>query len=100
MKENSDIFLVAGDPLAYLAEPMHKKYSATFVWGLPFSTYVSFDSFFQPPPPVHICTHFGCPPPFPHLCTYVMEGLFLNQKVNKNIRISCLLKYKHSKKNS
>ena len=29
-----------------------------------------------------------------------MDGLFLNQKTNKNIRISYSLKYKHSKKNS
>ena len=27
-----------------------------------------------------------------------MDGLFLNQKTNKNIRISYSLKYKHSKK--
>ena len=29
-----------------------------------------------------------------------MDGLFLNQKTNKNIRISYSLKYKHSKKYS
>ena len=29
-----------------------------------------------------------------------MDGLFLNQKANKNIPISYSLKYKHSKKNS
>ena len=29
-----------------------------------------------------------------------MDGLFLNQKTNKNIQISYSLKYKHSKKNS
>ena len=40
------------------------------------------------------------PPPFPQLRTYLMDSLFLNQKTNKNIRISYSLKYKHSKKNS
>ena len=32
------------------------------------------------------------------LRTYLMDGLFLNQKTNNNIRISYSLKYKHSKK--
>ena len=43
MKENNDIFLVGGDALVYLAEPMHKKYSSKFAWSHPFSTYVSYD---------------------------------------------------------
>ena len=38
------------------------------------------------------------PPAFPQLCTYSIDGLFLNQETNKNIRILYLLKYKHSKK--
>ena len=41
MEENNDIFHAGGDALVYLAVPMHKKYSTTFVWGHPFSTYVS-----------------------------------------------------------
>ena len=41
MEENNDIFLAGGYVLVYLAVPMHKKYSTTFVWGHPFSTYVS-----------------------------------------------------------
>ena len=32
-----------------LAGPMHKKYSTRFVWGHLFSTYVSYDRFFNPP---------------------------------------------------
>ena len=36
--------------------------------------------------------------PFSLLLTYLMDGLFLNQKTNKNIRISYSLKYKHSEK--
>ena len=43
MEENNEIFVAGGDALVYLAEPMHKKYSTTFVWGHPFSTYVSYD---------------------------------------------------------
>ena len=31
MKENKAIFLVGGDAPVYLAEPMYKQYSATFV---------------------------------------------------------------------
>ena len=54
MEENNDIFLAGGDALVYLAKPMHKKCSTTFVWSHPFSTYVSYDQFFDPPPP---CTH-------------------------------------------
>ena len=49
MEENNDIFLVGGDALVYLTVPMHKKYSTTFVWGHPFSTYVSLERFFNPP---------------------------------------------------
>ena len=33
LEENNDIFLAGGDALVFLAEPMHKKYSTTFVWG-------------------------------------------------------------------
>ena len=47
MDENNDIFLAGGDPLVYLAEPIHKKYSTTFVWDHPFSTYISYDQFFN-----------------------------------------------------
>ena len=57
MEGNSDILLAFGDALVYLVKPMHKKYSATFVWGYPCSTYVSYDQFFNPFPlyaPVHI----------------------------------------------
>ena len=39
MEENSDISLAGGDALMYLTGPMH-KYSTTFVFGHPFSTYV------------------------------------------------------------
>ena len=41
MDENNDIFLPGGDAFLYLAGPMHKKYSLTFVWGHPFSMYVT-----------------------------------------------------------
>ena len=45
--------------------------------------------------PVHILADH---PPVFQLRTYLMDGLFLNQKANINIRISYSLKYKHSKK--
>ena len=41
MEENKEIFLGSGDDLVYLAEPLYKKYTATFAWGHLFSTYVS-----------------------------------------------------------
>ena len=98
MEQNNDNFLAGDDVLVYLTKPVHKKYSTTFVWGHPFSTYVSYDQFFNPPPPVRTCTDFGVHPTFPQLRTYLMDGLFLNEKTNNNIRISYSLKYKHSKK--
>ena len=33
MEENNDIFLAGGDAVIYLAEPMYKPCSTTFVWG-------------------------------------------------------------------
>ena len=100
MEENNDIFLAGGDALVYLAEPTHKKYSATFVCVHPFSTYVSYDQFFNSLPlyaSLHILDD-SPQPQFLHLRTYLMDGLFLNQKTNKNIRISYSLKYKHPNK--
>ena len=43
MEENNDIILPGGDALVPLAEAMHKKYFTKFVWGHPFSAYVSYD---------------------------------------------------------
>ena len=99
MEENNDIFLAGGDALVYLAVPMHKKYSTKFVWGHPFSTYITYDQFFNSLPlyaPLHILDD---PTPFPQFRTYLMDDLFLNEKTNNNIRISYSLKYKHFKKN-
>ena len=39
MEEKKDIFFACGDAKMYLAKPMHKKYSLTFVYGHP-SLYV------------------------------------------------------------
>ena len=69
MEENNDIFLAGSDALVYLAEPLHKDYSATFVWGHAFSTYVSHDRFINLLPlyaPAHILDDL---PPFPQLRT-------------------------------
>ena len=38
LEENKNIFLAGGDALVYLAEPMHKQYTTTLVWGHSFST--------------------------------------------------------------
>ena len=48
MEENTNIFLAGVDAFVYLAISMHKKYSKKFVWGHPFSTYVSQYQFFNP----------------------------------------------------
>ena len=59
MQENNHILLAGSDALVYLAEPMRKKYFTKFVWSYPFSTYASYDRFFNSPPSVSTCTHFG-----------------------------------------
>ena len=59
MEENSNIFLASDDPLVYLAEPMHEKYSTKFVWVYSFNTRVSYDQCFNSPSLVRTCTHFG-----------------------------------------
>ena len=59
MEENSGIFLADCDALVYLTESVHKKYSTAFVWGHPFSTYVSYNQLFNPLPPVSTCVYFG-----------------------------------------
>ena len=82
MEENNDIFLAGGDALVYLAEPMYKKYSITFVWGHPFSTYVSFDRFLNPLPlytAVHILHDPASIPPG----AYVLNGWPISQPKNK-----------------
>ena len=38
MEGNNDIFFAGADALKYLAGPVHKKYSMTFIWGHPFDT--------------------------------------------------------------
>ena len=43
MEGNKDIFLLGNDILGYLAIPVHKKHSTTFVWGHRFSTCGSYD---------------------------------------------------------
>ena len=54
---------------------------------------------YAPPLPQYVSVLiFDDPPPFPHLRTYLMDGLFFNQKTNKNIRISYSLKFNLSNK--
>ena len=57
MEENNDTLLAGSDAVVYLAGPMHKNYSTKFVYGHPFSTYVSYDRFFNPLSLVCIWTH-------------------------------------------
>ena len=60
-----DIFLAGDDALEYLAGPMHKKYSMSFIWDHPFSTCGSYDQYFDPsriPPWAHMYA-FRVPPP-------------------------------------
>ena len=57
MEGNNDIFLVGYGALGYLAGPVHKKHSMTFIWGHPFCTCRSHDRFFDPshiPPCAHM----------------------------------------------
>ena len=55
--ENNDIILGGVDAPVYLAGTIPKKCSTLFVWGYPFSTYLSYDQFFNPLPLARICTH-------------------------------------------
>ena len=43
LEENNCTFLPGGDAVGHLVEPMHKKCCITFVWGHPFSMYVSYN---------------------------------------------------------
>ena len=78
MEENNDVFLVDGDVLVYLVEPMHKKYSITFAWGYPFSAYVSYNRFFNPLPLYTIWMSPSIPP-----VAYVLKGWPISQPKNK-----------------
>ena len=84
--------------IVYLAETMHKKYSTKFVCLSILYVRILSPIFQLPSPCTHLYIFSMIPPPFPQLRTYLMDGLFLNQKTDNNIRISHSLKYKHSKK--
>ena len=52
------------------------------------------------PPPLHALAHIlNDPSSFPQVLKYLMDGLPLRQKTNKNIRISYSLKYKNLERN-
>ena len=72
-ENNNDIFHASGHALVYLAEATHKKYSTTFVWDHPFSTYISYDRFFNPLPLYASVYILDDPPPFSQLRTYLMD---------------------------
>ena len=73
MEENNDIFFAGGDALVHLAETVHKKYPTTFVWGYPFSTYVSYEQFFN-----LLGWTYSIPP-----VAYVLNGWLISQPNNK-----------------
>ena len=79
IEKNSDIFLASADALVYLAEPIHKKYSTKLFWGNPFSAYVSYDQFFNSPPPIYIFDDLPSIPPV----AYVLNGWRISQPKNK-----------------
>ena len=79
MEENNDIFFAGDGALVYLAEPMYKKYSATFVWGNLFSTYVSYDRFFNPC--THLYTFWVTPSISP--AAYIVNRWSVSQPKNK-----------------
>ena len=97
MEQNNDIFLADGDALVYLANHCTKDIPQQ-LFGVIHLVHM------------HLMTDFSIPlPSFTHLYTfciipsippvgYLMDGLFFNQKINKNIRISYSLKCKHWKK--
>ena len=55
-KKNNNIFLAGGDVLVYLAEPVHKKYSTTFVWAIHSVRTYFMTNFLTPSPSTHIYT--------------------------------------------
>ena len=75
---------------------MLKKCSINLVWGHPFSTYVSYDRFFNPHP-LYELLHNLDDPPSNSPVVYVLNGWHIYQP--KNIyRISYSLKYKYLEK--
>ena len=83
MEENNDIFLTGRDALVYLAEPMHKKYSTTFAWSHPFSTYVTYDRFFKPALPLYAPVHILDDPSSIPPVAFVLNGWPISQPKNK-----------------
>ena len=69
MEGNNDIFLTGDNALGYLAGPMHKKYTMTFIWGHPLSTCRPYDQFFDPSdiPPCAYMYAFRVPSSFAYV---------------------------------
>ena len=70
MEQNLNIFLACRDAVVYLAKPMYRKYSTTFVLGHPYSIYVSCDQFFNPLTLYTPIYNLDDSPLFPQLCMY------------------------------
>ena len=95
MEENNDIFLDGVYALVYLANQRTKNIPQHLFEVIHLiRTYLMTDF-----STLSLCTNLypfwmTPTPPFLQLRTYLMDGLFLNQKTIKNIRISYSLKYK------
>ena len=91
MEESNNIFLPGGDALVYLTEPIKNIPQNLFEAIHLVRTYLftNFPTLLS----LYAHVHFlDDPPLFFHLRTYLMDGLFLNQKANSNIRLLYSLK--------
>ena len=93
MEEN---FPAGVDALVYLAKPIKNIPQNYFEAIHLVRTYLM--TGFSTPLPLYALVHIFETPSIPLVRTYLMDRLFLNQKTNKNIRISHSPKYKYSKK--
>ena len=75
MEEKNGIFLGGSDVLVYLVGPVHKRYSTTFVWGHPFSTFVFYDRFFNLPSP-------SSPSPCMHIYSFRVTPFYVRDFIN------------------
>ena len=91
MEGNNEIFLAGNDALVYLAEPIHKKYSQHLLGAIHLVRMYLMTNFSTTSPCTHLYT-IWMTTSIPQLRMHLMDGLFFNQKTNKNIQILCSLK--------
>ena len=102
MEGNKDIFLAGDDGLGYLARPMYKKNSITFIWGHSFSTCGSYDRLFDAshispcahmytfrvPPPFYVCDLINLTPPLPFCSFAIVSSYCLTSKIQNSFASS------------